>query len=303
MRARTGLFVLAFGAAGCWGRANDTGPGAVEKEMAARAARVSQMLAAPASDSGAQTPIAVWTLPAELAEISGLTVTPDGLVLAHADEQARVAVLDPRKGSLLRRFSLGGDVSGDFEGIAMVGDTAFMMTSNGKIYKFPEGGDGEEVRYQVHDTALGKECEFEGIAFDSASASLVLACKNVYVKDLEDHLVLYRVSLTDPSAPPAALSIPLDRAIGTNNWKKLHPSDITVDPASGHYVIVAAQERALLEITPAGEVVRSEALPDRHRQPEGVAITPDGLLVIGDEARKGAASITLYRWRARAASE
>jgi hypothetical protein len=34
-----------------------------------------------------------------------------------------------------------------------------------------------------------------------------------------------------------------------------------------------------------------------------VTITGDGLLVVSDEARKGAASITLYRWRSRAASE
>ncbi len=303
MRAVSGLVLRALAAvAGCWGRSKDTGMGA-EKEMAAREAELAQKLAAPASDSGDGSPLAVWVLPPELAEISGATLTSTGLLFAHSDEQGRVATIDPRKGSLVQRFSLGTGVRDDFEGITRVADTVFMATSKGLLYRFQPGGDGQEVRFETHDTGLAEACEFEGVAYDSAASSLVLVCKNVYGKEHEDQLLLYRVSLADLAAPPTPLAIPLASVVGTNDWKNLHPSDITVDPATGHYVIIASQERALIELTPSGEVVRSEPLHKRHRQPEAVAITADGLLVIGDEARKGEASITLYRWRPRAASE
>jgi hypothetical protein len=43
--------------------------------------------------------------------------------------------------------------------------------------------------------------------------------------------------------------------------------------------------------------VRSEEIPGEHRQPEGVAITRDGILLISDEANVKPAVITLYRWR------
>jgi len=303
MRTAFIVVALALAAATCRGRTADSGPDAIEREMAAREARIADSLAVPVSDSSRWSPIAVWVLPAELAEISGLATLPDGLVLAHDDEMGRVGVLDPRKGLLTRRFSLGSRVRDDFEGITLVGDTVYMATSNGVLYRFRAGGDGAEVPHETRDTNLGKECEFEGVAFDAASSSLVLACKNVRVKEFEDHLLLYRVSLTDLSAPPTPLAIPFARAIGGNEWKSLHPSDITVDPVTGHYIVIASQERAFLEITPAGEVVRSESLPDKHKQPEGVTITRDGLLVVSDEARKGSASITLYRWRSPAASE
>ncbi len=303
MRAAIIVLALALGAATCRGRGADEGPDAMEREMAARAARIADSLAVPMSDSGAWSPIAAWVLPAELAEISGLATLPDGLLLAHEDEMGRVGVLDPRKGSLVRRFSLGSTVRDDFEGITLVGDTVYMTTSKGLLYRFRAGEDGAEVPHETRDTNLGKECEFEGVTFDPAASALILVCKNVRVKEFEDQLLLYRVSLTDVSAPPVPLAIPLAQAVGGNGWESLHPSDITVDPATGNYIVIASQEKAFLEITPAGAVVRTESLPDRHKQPEGVAITDDGLLVISDEARKGHASITLYRWRSRAASE
>jgi hypothetical protein len=295
---------IAIGAASCGTRGADARERGPEAEMAAREAQLRQKLAeAPVPDTGLGEPLAVWVLPGELAEISGLTVTPEGMLLAHNDEVGRVATLDPRKGSLLQRFSLGDGVRADFEGITMVGDTIYMTTSNGVLHRFLAGGDQARVRFELLDTSLGRECEFEGVAYDPAAGALVLSCKNVRADALEDQLVFYRVSLSDPSAPPAVFSVPLADAIGANDWKQLHPSDVAIDPATGHYIVIASQERALLEITPTGRVVRSASLPRRHRQPEGLAITRDGLLVISDEARQGAASITLYRWRSAAASE
>jgi uncharacterized protein YjiK len=264
-RALTGALVVALGAAACRPEAKETALAALDRQTAARQANVARQLAAPVTDSGAQSPIAVWVLPTELAEISGLTEMPDGMLLAHADERARVAAIDPRKGLLQRRFTLGAGVRGDFEGITMVGDTAFLVTSSGVIYRFLAGAD--------------------------------------VVEEFENHLLLYKVSRADARALPVPIAIPLDRVIANKEWKTLHPSDITMDPSTGNYVVIASQERAIVEVTPAGVLVRSESLPERHRQPEGVVITRDGLLVIGDEARQGSASITLYRWRPRAASE
>jgi uncharacterized protein YjiK len=92
------------------------------------------------------------------------------------------------------------------------------------------------------------------------------------------------------------LTIPLDDAIGSNPWKTLAPSDITIDPLTGNYIVIAARQQALIEITPSGEVVRSRPLPGPHEQAEGVVITRDSILMISDEAVRNPAMITLYRW-------
>jgi len=267
-------------------------------ELAAREQRLSTSLANP--DSARTSVLAKWILPRDMREVSGLALTSDGRLLAHGDERGRVYVIDPRGGALLKRFSIGNsqaDASADFEGITVVGDRIVMIASNGMLYEFAEGADGERVGVVIHDTRLGHECEFEGVAFDAAQGIVVLPCKNVGTRKLRDQLVLYRWRLAGSGdSTLAPLTIPLRTVIGSNSWKGLHPSDVTVDPATGNYVLVAAQEKALIEITPSGDVVRAMPLPGKHGQAEGVALTPDGILIVGDEATNRAATLTLYRW-------
>jgi uncharacterized protein YjiK len=94
-----------------------------------------------------------------------------------------------------------------------------------------------------------------------------------------------------------AMQIAMKDVIGSNKWKNFHPSDINIDPFTKNYVIVASKEKGLIVVTPDGEVVRSEPLPGDHRQPEGIAVTPDSLLLVSDEANVKPPAITLYRWR------
>jgi uncharacterized protein YjiK len=61
-------------------------------------------------------------------------------------------------------------------------------------------------------------------------------------------------------------------------------------------VLIASKEKALVVITPAGGAVSAGPLPGDHEQPEGVAVVDNRLLLISDEAAKGPAVITLYRW-------
>lgn len=267
--------------------------------LLARESRFQQKLAQPDSTPGQrEEPVARWFLPPALAEISGLTLTDDGRLFAHNDETARVTELDFRRGSIVKEFFVGGPgMRSDFEAITTAHGHFYMLVSDGRIYEFKEGGEGERVEYTLHETKLGKECEFEGIAFDSVANALLLACKNVGTKKLKDFLVIYRWALSDSAAERlSTVTVPLAEIIGKHDWKELNPTDITVDPLSGNYVLVAAPQKAIFAITPAGQVVFSRELPGRHPQTEGVAISREGILIVSDEAIRLPAAITLYRW-------
>lgn len=267
--------------------------------LAQRDSQVAHRLAAADSAPKKNKPVAMWMMPPELREISGLALTADGRLLAHDDEIGKVYVLDARRGVILKRFTLRGAPHADFEGITVAGANIYLIASNGDLYEFREGADGASVPYTRHDTRLGHECDFEGVAYQADSAWLVMPCKTVgKKKSRQDQLVIYRWKLQDTtSARLSMLTIPVARIVGSNGWKSLQPSDITIDPTTGNYVLVASQEEALVEITPSGEPVRAEPLPKRHHQAEGVAITRDGILIVSDEATKRPAAITLYRWR------
>ncbi len=268
-------------------------------EIGQREVRLAAVLARPDSGATRGAPVARWVLRGDLKEISGLALTTDGRLFAHGDERGQVSEVDYRHGVVVKRFMLGSKgVHADFEGIAVAGDIMFLLSSNGKLYEFQEGADGAQVEYIVHDTRLGHECEFEGVAYDPKLNALLLACKRVRTEGpLQDSLVIYRWQLPSGiGSRPSRLTVPLTQVIGSNKWKGLHPSDITVDPVSGNYVLVSAEERALIEITPAGVVVFSRPLPASLEHTEGVAITRDSILILSDEAGQKPAAISLYRW-------
>jgi uncharacterized protein YjiK len=242
-------------------------------------------------------PVAEWIMPPELREISGLALTARGTVLTHDDNIGRVYEIDPRTGILLKGFSLAGGVRGDFEAITVAGADIYLLKSSGKIYKFQEGADASWVPYSVYDTGLGKECEFESMAYEADSSRLLLVCKKFLQKQPKEVLIYHvPLPLGDRSAI-TAMQVAMKDVVGSNKWKNFHPSDINIDPITKNYVIVASHERGLIVVTPDGEVVRSEPIPGNHRQPEGVAITSDSLLLVSDEANVKPPAITLYRWR------
>ena len=268
-------------------------------EVATRQRQLVSRLAKADSDPKKTDPVAMWIMPNELKEISGLALTPDGNVLAHDDEIGRVYVIDPRGGRIVKRFNLGeSPPHGDFESITIAGKDIYLLASNGRLYEFQEGGDGENVPYSIRDTGLGKDCEFESMVYEADSDWLVMPCKNVKNKSLKGQIVVYRWKRQgSDSSRVSMFTIPEAQAIGSNGWKYLKPSDVTIDPANGNYIMITSHpDKAIIEVTPGGQFVHSEPLPEGHNQPEGVAITRDSVLIVSDEATNKPAAITLYRW-------
>lgn len=293
------LMAMLLSATACRTGASVATASADTLEAARRGERLATALALRVADPERDVALARWVLPEGLAEISGVALTADGRLLAHGDEIGGVFEIDFRRGVVVKEFMLGPQpVRDDFEGITVVGDRLYLLASNGTLYEFREGARGARVAYAVHDTHLGRECEFEGLAFDASINALLLACKRVGTGKLKAMLVIYRWRLAaGDDAQLSTLTVPLALAIGDNDWTSLHPSDIAIDPSNGNYVVVAAQEQALVVLTPGGDVVSAGPLPEALKHTEGVAITADGLLILSDEAGKTPATISLYRWR------
>jgi uncharacterized protein YjiK len=238
-----------------------------------------------------------WELPRKLDEISGLAIDARGRVFAHEDERAIIFELEPSTHRVVRRFAFGSPaIPGDFEAIALVGDSVVLVTSNGVLYAGAQGRDGESVRYVRRDTGVGRSCEVEGLAYEPDDRSLLIACKVPRDAFTRGHVTVFRWSLDRRGiVPPAALHVPLARLTRAAGLSDFHPSDITRDPVTGHYLLVAAREHAIAELTPAGDVEQVVRLQrKRHPQAEGIAVTPDGALLVTDEAGRGRATLSVY---------
>ena len=303
----TWVLATLFAGAACGSQGRSATPGTDSTVLAAREARLEAAVSQ--ADTG---PIARWILPAQLNEISGVALTTDGRILTHGDQRGAVFAIDYRRGVVVKEFALGTPkiAHDDFEAITIVGDTVILLASTGKLYMFKEGANESRVAYTVHDTGLGTECEFEGMTFDPATRALLLACKVVKTPTLKGAVVIFRWKLgSERGAPASKLTVPLSQVAESKEWGGFHPSDITINPLNGNYVIIAGRQKAMLEITPNGKVVLARLIPGEHPQPEGIAITRDSILIISDEwvepskkkaaggsLKLGPAVITLYRW-------
>ncbi|MEQ8330756.1 MAG: SdiA-regulated domain-containing protein [Longimicrobiales bacterium] len=235
-----------------------------------------------------------WRLPNALEEISGLATAPDGRLFGHGDEVAVIFELDPTDGSVVKRFRLGNTPApGDFEGLAIVGDRFFLITSRGWLYETREADDDHAAPYRVTDTGLGASCEVEGLAHDPATGSLLAACKEV--APARPHAVLPRIPL-DPASPPLdPLIVPWSALTAFGVAAEWHPSGVEVEARSGRILVVAARQRLLVELDRAGRVLGVVELPRSvHRQPEGVAFGTDGSLFVADEGDGRRARLTVY---------
>jgi len=241
-------------------------------------------------------PTRQWKLPGILREISGLAMTIDGRLFAVEDERALIYELDYSRGSLVSRFSLGGPpIKGDFEGIAIAGDGAFyVVTSVGRLFRFREGGNNEAVRYQSYDLGTRDLCELEGLAYVASRNVLALACKRVY--DGKKRFVqIYFWSIEHEDLLDEPLRVDIRGAHGLIGLKRLSVSGIEWEADTDHLVMLAANERAVIEVSASGELVWAGQLKKRyHRQAEGITFDPDGNLWIADEGGRGAARLAVY---------
>jgi uncharacterized protein YjiK len=239
-----------------------------------------------------------WELPEALREISGLAATPEGRVFAHGDERALIVELDLRRERAIKAFTMGRQgVRGDFEGIAVADGRFWLVTSDGILYESAEGENGGYVAFRTYDTGVGTQCEVEGLAHDPSTSALLLACKAPRVRALRGMVAVFawsipRRTLVSRSGVRVQANA-LARSAGVSTF---HPSGLERDPTTGHWLLVAARERAVAEITPDGGIVAGAVLSRRgHRQPEGIAITSDRTLLIGDEGAGRRGTLTVYR--------
>jgi uncharacterized protein YjiK len=236
-------------------------------------------------------------MPGRLDEISGLALDADGRLFAHNDEFATIYEVDTATGAVTRGFSLGDPaVRGDFEGIAVVGERFFLVTSRGILYEFREGSAGSSVPFRETDLGVGDRCEVEGLAHHAADATLLVACKEAVPDD--GHVVIHRMPLDPARGRLAPIRVAKERIRGAGGTRNFSPSAVAVDPETGHLVLLAARQEQILEITPAGEVVSVFRLSkSRHPRPEGLEIAPGGTLLMADERDEADARLTLYERR------
>ena len=187
---------------------------------------------------------------------------------------------------MVSRFALEGDVRADFEGIAWMNGYLYLTTSTGRIYRTRPGPADALMPFDVYESGL--DCEVESLTREPAGNRLLAACKNRPDDARAVQVYAWSSETGRWSDEPeihlkrSALEEVLD-VIDLAVPKRVQPTAMTSTPA-GNLLLIAGPQKLLLELTPVGQPVAAARLnPDAHRQPEGIAMTAGGALIIADE--------------------
>jgi len=239
-----------------------------------------------------------WGLPNRLKEISGLAVTSTDRLFAHNDERAVIYEIDIPGQRIAKEFGLGDPVvRGDFEGLFVLEDRFFLVTSDGVLFESFEGDDEERLDYNMYVTGAGRLCEVEGLSANIERTHLLLACKTPRSRELRSSVTLLPWSIEERRlAPEAMIRLPLDAFTERVKGKEFNPSGLSRAPDSDHFLVVAARQNAIAEISLDGRLLGIMSLDKgRHQQTEGIAFLSDGTLILADEGTGQRGRLTFYR--------
>ena len=232
-------------------------------------------------------PDARWMLPSRLREISGLGMTDDGRLLAVQDEDGDLFEIDPASGATTSTRAFYN--SGDYEGVEPVGDVTWIVESDGDLYRFTGSEEAEK-----RETGLSRSNDVEGLAYDARGNRLLLACKGDPGGGRKGVRTIYAYDLAAERLDPDPV-FTLDREVLDEGGAPFKPSGLAVHPGTGEIYIISGVRKALVVLSPEGDLTAAVSLPPRlYPQPEGIAFARDGTLFISNEG--GGGSATLLRF-------
>jgi uncharacterized protein YjiK len=217
----------------------------------------------------------------ELKEISGLTWY-NGQLGAVQDESGRMYLLNSNTGVIEEKVKFS--LPGDFEGVEVVGNTFYSITSSGTIFSFHINKPEQINRIE---TKLSWKNDVEGLAYDEKNNQLLIVCKeNGGVGDYHTKAkAIYGLSLKDNklSNRPVAIIKKSDLQKYTKE-DKFKPSALAVDPLTQDLYILASAGKLLVILNPEYKIKAVTKLPAKiYAQPEGICFSAAGDLFISNE--------------------
>ncbi|WP_432411723.1 SdiA-regulated domain-containing protein [Rasiella sp. SM2506] len=240
-----------------------------------------------------------WELPKDLNEISGIAWLPDGTIASVQDEDGIIYIFDLKKNKIVEEIEFAG--SGDYEGIAVHYNTAYVMRSDGTIYEISNFRT-KEKSVETFETDFSAKNNMETITLHSKNNSLVIAPKDRDTSD--DFKGLYQIPI-DSKTMNATPSVRINMNDGAfksfkkkKAYKTFSPSDVAIHPKTGEYYVLEGKNPKLLILEADGTIKKVHELDKkRFAQPEGITFSPEGILYISNESGDGPASIVQVKFK------
>lgn len=242
----------------------------------------------------------VWEMPKELTEISANVLVDENRMACVEDNDGIIYIYNLKTKAIDHTIPFAG--KGDYEGMALVGNTYYILRSDGFLYEVqPRGNEAPQVK--TYDLPMESSNDTESLFYDKTHNRLLIGVKE---KDLSgaNGKGIYSFDLaTKKLSTEATMMVlagehkndnPATSEDGEKKKKKgkkhrgeIKPSDIAIHPTTGEIYILNGPQSELLIADPKGHVKSSVQLPENvFPQPEGLCFSPSNELYISSEGGK-----------------
>lgn len=228
-----------------------------------------------------------WDLPRIMEEISGIDYLKDGRIACIQDEDGKIFIYNLDSKEIDRTIDFAE--KGDFEGIAVVGQKAFVLRSDGVLFEVADIR-AENPEVTQHDTPLTEDRNVEGLCYDKANNRLLLAIKDREEDKNADYKGIYEYNLKTNefnSEPVYKLKFndPIFadlNDIGTS--KVFRPSEINIQPKTGEIYLLDAEVPKMLILSKDWKPKALYVFDiNDFPQPEGLTFSPEARMFISNE--------------------
>ena len=238
-------------------------------------------------------------LPDVLREVSGVAVIDRNTLAFVQDEKGIVFLYDFQKRTIKREILFTDE--GDFEDLAMVNNTIYVLRSDGTLYEITNFNSPD---YQVRSYKTGIPCkDNEGLCYDPKNNRLLIGCKGKIEKEeLENKRVVYAFDLKLKKLiknpvfvfdPRAVRKFTKDKKVNLQGKDEDHElslrtSAIGINPLNGRLYLLSADDYCLFVFSEKGKTEFIISLDkELYNKAEGLAFLPDGKLLVTNEGEKG----------------
>jgi uncharacterized protein YjiK len=235
-----------------------------------------------------------WEMPEVLTEVSGIVYLGSNRFACVQDELGKIFIYNTENGKVEKEVPFGSN--GDYEGIALVNKTAYVLQADGKIFEV-DNIDGERPKVKEYTTHLTVDQDAEGLCYDQKNNRLLVAIKGEDPNS-SDQKGIYGFDLaTKKMAKEPVYKIDLNHQLFEDLKEKkpkdvVLPSEIAIHPATGDIYITDGKNARLLLLGASGNIKKLYQLSSSDfPQAEGLAFSQTGELFISSEGGNGKGSI------------
>ena len=236
------------------------------------------------------------SLPSTLNEISGIAWNPD-FMWAIDDEYGDLFQIKLETGEISGRIKFGEDE--DYEDLVALGDTAWVLHSNGDLYRVTDF-QGNDPKTEHFEFKLKGKNDFETLVKKPGADLLWIICKNCE-RDKKGEASIFQFDIqagTFQKNPIATLK--LEGSFGQKSSvakenQPMEPSAAACHPVSGDLFIVSSVGKWLMVTSPAFQPKSIHPLDQKlFVQPEGLSFDPSGNLYLSNEGKNQKPNLLIF---------